>query len=342
MKKILKRSFILSLILLGCGLIGTVTGLFLGGANDWLLQAKQSYFTTKETVEQSLGNIPFMKAFFNIEGFSFELNDGKALFSLNEDYEKHSGDYFDFHVASKDEITSLEITDFDSVLTIRESKGDSFGIESRNAGDFQYYVEDGTFYIGVFPEFKNHSPVNPAELIVYIPGGVRFERAYVYFMGNRADIECTLTGTEGIFLSPNGDELNYEGLVFDTLKLQNGTGSSTVKTIEARDVLVDVGAGDCVIDSITADEFEGNVSSGDLSLSGDIRDVNLKCGMGDVEFYPSRSENEYSIDLTGRPKEILIGNVSYSGPLMNTYIAGTGEGTLKIKCDMGNVKVGFY
>lgn len=340
MKKLLKKSLIFSLTVFVLGFVITFTGLFLGGARDWTEQAKQSYVRTKETLKNGMDSLPILTSFYNIGGFSLEVDQGKATFSINENYEKHAGDYFDFHIAETDEIDSIELTDFDGNLEIKETMGDSFGIESKNAGEFQYYVEDGTLYIGVLPVLsKKHGT---AELTVYVPRDFYFSRTYLSFWGDKADISCALSGKEGTFLLPAGDEMSIESLAYDNLKIQTGKGTMTVGNIVASEVSANVGIGELSVKDAESNSFTGDVGAGSGNFEFVASDnIKLQCGTGDVQMTVSGESGAFTKDITGQPKEVVIDGVEYSGPFERTYIEGTGNKNMEIQCNLGCITVDF-
>lgn len=300
MKTLLKKVALLSALMISFGLILLFVGLFLGGGMDLRSQAKLSIQQASTTFQSSIKLFPVAKTFFNIDKFGFDQEEKKLMVEINKNYEAHSGDYYEHGISGASEIKNLQICDFNGILEISESKDDSFGIESVYCGDYQFYIEDDTFYLAVFPSFKRRKPGQEPKLVLFVPSNMEYEEVYLYFQGKRAEVNAPLKGKEGYFLFPSGKTNKCSKLQFDNLRILSGASKTEINTLNAKDLSVDVGVGTISFNSSSVKNILANIGSGGLDFDGDISgNAELSCGMGKVNVTTIRHRNYYNYDING-------------------------------------------
>lgn len=335
---------IMTLVYVSCGLIVlgamiTLVGFFLGGAKDWIAQEERSYRAATTFIEDSLILLPATRALNNPnDRLSFEVGDGETLLKINERYEIHNGNYSDDYVSLKDEIDSVEITCFNGDLRIKPSSTDYYRLSSSNAEDYQYYVEDGVLYLGIYPNLRPHDEANPETVTLFVPEDEYLDKFYVYFMGDNANISYTLKGDEGIFVFPSGRTFKAARLEFEKLTLQGGNKPMDIEEALATDVQVDVKSDRLSIGALKADNVKVSIASGYFYMTGSFDNLDVEAGTGSVEVTLVDSPDDYNIDIQGRTGELIIGDEDLSS-IFETYswIGNNSDRNISIKCALSKV-----
>ena len=115
------------------------------------------------------------------------------------------------------------------------------------------------------------------------------------------------------------DELN----ITDKSDYSVGAGQIEINSIQAKDITVDCGVGEIVI--------EGSV----------FGDNDITCNVGNVELYLDGTEDDYSYDITRSLGNIDVGEESYQNVSEKVINHNGAENKLKLNCEIGNITVDF-
>lgn len=342
MKSLLKKTAFLTAILISSGLLLLFVGFFLGGGMDLTNQVKIGVSQMRTTVKDSLKMLPMMKTFFNLDEFGFDSNQGKMIVSINENYEEHEGDYSDLNIALIGEIRNLQITSLSGNLQIKQSPDNRFGIESSYCGKYQYYVEDETLYLAVFPAFKKDIPGKEPTIILYLPPYAYYEDVYIYFQGEKAELNMPMEGKQGYFIFPSGSNNTCAYLDFEDIHILSGVSKTKVEYCNTTDLTLDVGIGEIAFDELSADKLLANVGSGRIDICGDIRrNADLTCGMGQIRIESIRNHSYYNYDINGSSFLIHTGGDNRKDLYVAHYEDNSSANSMKITSAFGTVQLFF-
>lgn len=143
MKKFAKGCLIAALSMLTVGVIILAVCTFIGGTKIYAY------------AHDEIQNNPYVEDFFvDVDDFFgrdiVSWNLGETHMSFNHNYPTHSGDDQDFQAALASDISNLELEIGAGSCIISESDDAYFHIYSKNANKYQYYAENGTFYVRGF------------------------------------------------------------------------------------------------------------------------------------------------------------------------------------------------
>jgi len=337
------KKYVMRAVYLSCGLIVlgtmiTLVGFFLGGAKDWMAQAQRSFKAANTFIEDSLTLLPATRALSNPGDWSLEVGDGHTTFSINDSYAIRNGDYSDDYVGTVDEIDGIEITCFNGDLRIQSSSSDNYRISSSNAADYQYYVEDGILYLGIYPYLRPADDENPETVTLFVPKKEYLDSFYVYFMGDNASFTHSLEGEEGMIVFPAGQNFQADMLEFNTLKIQAGSKPINVDECIASELDVTVSTGKLTVGTLKADDLKVSVASGVFNMSGVVEKSDVKVGAGSVEITLTDSLNDYNIDIQGRTRKLVVDDEDLSSVFeTNSWIDNNSSKSITVKCALSEI-----
>lgn len=129
---------------------------------------------------------------------------------------------------------------------------------------------------------------------------------------------------------------------FDEVSMQVGVGELHVKSIYARDLSVEVGAGSAILDEFKADEASFECGTGEITASGDVgMELDIEAGIGTIECNMAGKESDYNYDIGCDIGSVTCGEREYSGLARNTEIDNHAGKNMDIECGIGDVTVHF-
>lgn len=186
----------------------------------------------------------------------------------------------------------------------------------------------------------------------------------------------TVTGNADFELDYGNLDIN--GLTAENIKIAMDSGNCTLKKIKAKDlnvnndmgkitldgadlktIKIDADSGEVSLTGVTADQGElyadmGRIDAEDIATKGLKVDSNsgevalkgklfgltdIVCDMGSVTINPGAPKDQFNYELNADMGSVTIGGDDFTGNVaMNN---GSTKNTLKIKTDMGSIKVNF-
>ena len=111
---------------------------------------------------------------------------------------------------------------------------------------------------------------------------------------------------------------------------------------EFRNVEFEIGAGEIIVEHMSAQKCEASVGLGTFEYHGSIlKHGDIECGMGNVELYLEGNEEEYNYEVECGVGNVNIGNTSIGGVATEKSINNHADRLLEIECGMGNVTIDF-
>lgn len=161
---------------------------------------------------------------------------------------------------------------------------------------------------------------------------------------------------------------NYDGavltvyipkdFVFKSVDISTGAGKLTVDGISADSFDLELGAGECIINSLTitrSSNIEGGAGSVSI-LGGSIKNLNLEMGVGELNLKAALlGESELNLGvgevkitlLGGRDSYTVelnkaLGNIKLDGEsLSSSRVVGNGANSVEVNGGIGNIDVSF-
>ena len=122
----------------------------------------------------------------------------------------------------------------------------------------------------------------------------------------------------------------------------NAAGTLYIEDIRARELVVDVGAGEADIDGFVSEKVDLACGAGTIHASGDARaGARIECGIGEVVYEAFGRQNDYNYNLECGIGEITCGSDEYAG-LNSTRKIDTGAAKdINVECGIGSVEISF-
>ncbi len=164
---------------------------------------------------------------------------------------------------------------------------------------------------------------------------------------------------KNIIVAMDSGNCTFKKLKADDLNIVNNMGKTTVDGADLKTVKIDADSGEINLIGVTADHGEltaqmGRIDAKDLNTNGlkvesDSGEVvlngklfgltDITNEMGAVTVNPGASKDQFNYELNADMGSVSIGGDDFSGNVaMNNAAA---KNTLKIKTDMGSIKVNF-
>ncbi|MDR2360990.1 MAG: DUF4097 domain-containing protein [Oscillospiraceae bacterium] len=146
---------------------------------------------------------------------------------------------------------------------------------------------------------------------------------------------------------------------FERVDIESALGTVRLNDFETETLNVTADCGDVSADGVVSRNTEMNLEMGKLKFAGTLYDhteLSLACGdlsfdgelygytdvvahLGNVSINTAVPEEDYAFDLEVSLGNITVGGRSASGS--TSVIGGTGDNSLRVKCDLGNIDVTF-
>lgn len=131
-----------------------------------------------------------------------------------------------------------------------------------------------------------------------------------------------------------------KGYTFDTIKLDAGTGKSSIYNLNARDIQINTGMGDVYFQNIKCQTLDLDTGMANTV----IRDIEcqekmkLDAGMGNltIDVIGCKKDFDYKVDVG--LGNVQIGNEKFSG-IVDHKSYQQGKALIDIRCGMGNVEL---
>lgn len=215
----------------------------------------------------------------------------------------------------KSDVHSLNVEIGAAEFTIIED--DEFRVESNlkyltveEKGGVLTVVEDTKFNVGL--------GYNNAELKLYIPKNIKFEKADI------------TTGAA---------KFNADTLSAKTLKLNTGAGKTEFDFLEVSEKAnIKGGAGEISINDGTLNNLNLNLGVGELNMTAELKGKNdLKFGVGQSDLTLLGDKSDYCLNITNG-----VGRITVDGASSATYAnSGNGENTVNVKGGVGTTNISF-
>ena len=131
-----------------------------------------------------------------------------------------------------------------------------------------------------------------------------------------------------------------DGADLKTLKVDANSGEVTLTGVTADygDVKADMGK--VSGRDLATNGLKVNSSSGDVNLQGKLLGLtDVTCDMGAVTVEPGAPKDQFNYELNADMGSVSVGGDNVQGNV--SFNNGSAKNTLKIKTDMGSIKVNF-
>lgn len=297
MKRFLKVSMLIALVMLLAGVLLTVAGRAAGG---------------RRQLSQLISD-KFLVTFYNNGDGGIEFDDSREIWTD------------DFQEELSGQPGKLNIEAAGISVRVMETEEKKIQVEGKNSEKVQCYVEDDTLYVkarGREELLKDEASLGVVYL--YLPSGMQFEEAAIDLGAGEVNMDVLNTGR--LDCSVGAGSLNITRPQADTVYLDLGMGEINLYEATLKDVELDVGMGAAYLDgSITGDvtgacgmgsltmalagaeeehNYKVRTSMGSVSIGEDMGDAagnwdidhgadsnfDLSCAMGSIEIYFTNSE----------------------------------------------------
>lgn len=297
MKRFLKVSMLIALVMLLAGVLLTVAGRAAGG---------------RRQLSQLISD-KFLVTFYSNGDGGIEFDDSREIWTD------------DFQEELSGQPGKLNIEAAGISVRVMETEEKKIQVEGKNSEKVQCYVEDDTLYVkarGREELLKDEASLGVVYL--YLPSGMQFEEAAIDLGAGEVNMDVLNTGR--LDCSVGAGSLNITRPQADTVYLDLGMGEINLYEATLKDVELDVGMGAAYLDgSITGDvtgacgmgsltmalagaeeehNYKVRTSMGSVSIGEDMGDAagnwdidhgadsnfDLSCAMGSIEIYFTNSE----------------------------------------------------
>lgn len=256
-------------------------------------------------------------------GTAVTFHTGEHSFDFSPHHETHSGKHENMQVATISDISHLDIDFGGGMCVLSESADEYFHIYTEEANEFQYYVDNKTLYLKGFDDiiFGIQSD-NFNKIYLEIPKDFCFENINIKL--GAAYMEAhSLNVTNDISLEVGAGELLIDLLTADTLQLELGAGN------------IEINHGD-----ITDSEL--SVGFGNLTYHGTIsKDLSAECGMGNLELFLADSYEAHNYEVDCGMGNMTLHDKTISAIAYSDDVQHNTDSTYTLDCGMGNMTVLF-
>lgn len=166
------------------------------------------------------------------------------------------------------------------------------------------------------------------------------------FLGSSAS-KITLYVPEGqhydrVDIDLGAGEIVIDGLSAVEVSLEVGAGQIKVKNLKAKVLEAEVGMGQIELPDMDVDQLEAEVGMGELAGSGSINvRALLECSMGNLELKLIGSQQDFNYRLDAAAGNIDLGRDSFGGLAQTRRIDNGAAKTIEADCSMGNITISF-
>lgn len=320
MKKFMKGCAVTAVILVAAGLVLGIVGSTARGS-ETISRVVETVTGGRVKINFGTGGEWSIMAGDNILDSLGEVNyDIGEFSSFSGRYEVWKGDVEKYRLEGT--VTNLDIEAGGCSFRVEDSGDDFFYVEAESTGKFQAYVEDETLYLKTTTGgVTAWDELSGSKIILYIPGGYRFQQAEVDLGAGMMEIP-DLKAAEA--------------------SLEVGAGRIVVGKAEAAVLDVSVGAGQIELEEMDVAELNAEVGMGGLNARGAVSGyIDAECSMGSLELLLTGKKEDFNYELSGAMGSLNLAGESYGGFVQERNIDNGAEKTMEIDCSMGNVTIGF-
>ncbi len=122
----------------------------------------------------------------------------------------------------------------------------------------------------------------------------------------------------------------------NVFKLVNAIGDTDLGNLKAKEVKLVIDLGSVKSEKIETGKLRIEANLGDVKIDEcSCNDIDIVANLGNVEIGVDGNIKNYSIGASASLGDIQIGSDKYS----NNYVQTGSEGSIKINCSLGNVKI---
>lgn len=275
----------------------------------------------------------------------FSLLDGDEEKVFDRDTDQDGG------TQEKDTVTypasDVKNLDFDlhaCVLEILPAKGQEIelGIEE-NQSQIRYRLSDDTLTItGKYNSnvvWKLGKDGNAPVIRLYLPEGMSFDRVQMEI--GIGEVSLAPLQAKEMILDVGAATCEMQGLTADTVTLSVGAGTVELETLETGVLLTDIGAGELTADEVMiSDNAEISIGMGSTVITGTINgNLCVDCGMGSIEMELAGAEEDFNYDVSSGMGNVEIGNSSFTST--EKQINNGSIKNCEISNGMGSTEISF-
>ena len=109
-----------------------------------------------------------------------------------------------------------------------------------------------------------------------------------------------------------------------------------------KELEAETGAGEMVLNHVTAEEMEIVNSAGHTYVNGSVsRKVDVECSLGQAELVLEGKEQDFNYELDCSVGSINLGSRNYSALADDTKINNSASKQCELECSMGEIVVSF-
>ncbi len=204
---------------------------------------------------------------------------------------------------SADEVDSLKVEAGACFLTMKESEDGDFHVNVENAGGYQGYVKSGNLCIRGISKTTVGIEAQSCVIQLFVPSNFLFEEMELFLGAGQ--------------ISANAD-------------------------LSADNMQIELGAGEIILDSLTANELEAEVGMGSLEITGDIIETaDVECAMGNILLSLVGEETDFNYRLDVAAGDVSIGDRSFGGMAEERDIDNNASKDIGVECAMGSICIDF-
>lgn len=250
-------------------------------------------------------------------------HNGKSNIDFSNDYPTYSGKYENMQAALASEIAHLNIDLGGASCVISESSDEYFHVYTEDAHEFQYFIEDDTFYLKGFDDisFSVHT-LDSHVVYLDIPKNAAFENIDIMLGAGYMKAD-SLSASNNMTLEVGAGEFIADSLTVNTLNLEIGAGN-----VEIEDALIN--------------NADVTVGFGNMTFYGTIsKDLTAECGMGNMELFLADSYESHNYDIECAMGNMTLHEKTFSAIAYSDYIDHNADSTYTLECGMGNMTILF-
>lgn len=188
---------------------------------------------------------------------------------------------------------------------------------------------------------KEKSHMND-EVHVSIPVDHTFRELEIDF-GAGLLVAATPLNAQEMDIMVGAGECDITEISADEADIMVGAGQLFVNDLDVRTAEIGVGAGEITIeDIVVSDKLDLSIGMGTATVNGSILgDLSLDCGMGNATMALTGSEDDHSYEVEVAMGDVKIGHHDHGGLAASRSWNSGKDSRFDIECDMGNVTISF-